>query len=219
MFHLRELWWALWASLPVPERVFGQHSGPKLCWFCKTFYSWDWCESCGFGAVWSQEVDGKRKPNAFASMGLRRLEGNMSNYSARQLLLLVLKWEVTDKFRKYLFGNKSTSLIIIPWVIWKRLNLLQWSSAGWQRLQRLSLKLNIVSAPPIKMQMHRLDSLHMSPVNCWPSALKYLAWSSNNSVSLRVLFWTLPLLRPSLSSPGNSRFKSASGSQPCCWCI
>lgn len=62
----------------------------------------------GLGAVLSQELDGQRRPIAFASRGLRRSERNMSNYSARKLELLALKWAVTDKFREYLFGNKCT---------------------------------------------------------------------------------------------------------------
>ena len=62
----------------------------------------------GLGAVLSQDQEGQRRPIAFASRGLRRSERNMSNYSSRKLELLALKWAVTDKFREYLLGNKST---------------------------------------------------------------------------------------------------------------
>lgn len=62
----------------------------------------------GLGAVLSQEQEGRRRPIAFASRGLRRSERNMSNYSSRKLELLALKWAVTDKFREYLLGNKFT---------------------------------------------------------------------------------------------------------------
>ena len=60
----------------------------------------------GLGAVLSQEVEGTRRPVAYASRGLRPSERNMSNYSAMKLELLGLKWAVTDKFREYLLGNK-----------------------------------------------------------------------------------------------------------------
>lgn len=60
----------------------------------------------GLGAVLSQEQEGKRRPVAFASLGLRPSERNMSNYSSRKLEFLALKWAVTQKFREYLLGNK-----------------------------------------------------------------------------------------------------------------
>ena len=60
----------------------------------------------GLGAVLSQDHDGKRRPIAFASRGLRPTERNMSNYSSRKLEFLALKWAVTQKFREYLLGNK-----------------------------------------------------------------------------------------------------------------
>lgn len=43
------------------------------------------------GAVLSQEQDGKRRPTAFASRGLRPTERNMSNYSSRKLEFLAVK--------------------------------------------------------------------------------------------------------------------------------
>lgn len=60
----------------------------------------------GLGAVLSQDQEGKRRPIAFASRGLRPTEKNMSNYSSRKLEFLALKWAVTRKFREYLLGKK-----------------------------------------------------------------------------------------------------------------
>lgn len=59
---------------------------------------------CGLGAVLSQECNGKVRPVAFASRGLRPTERNMSNYSSMKLEFLALKWAVTEKFREYLTG-------------------------------------------------------------------------------------------------------------------
>ena len=64
----------------------------------------------GLGAVLSQEFEGRRRPVAYASRGLRSSERNMENYSSMKLELLGLKWAVTDKFREYLIGNKFTVL-------------------------------------------------------------------------------------------------------------
>lgn len=60
----------------------------------------------GLGAVLSQEVDGKRRPIAFASRTLRPSEKNMSNYSSMKLEFVALKWAVTERFREYLLGAK-----------------------------------------------------------------------------------------------------------------
>ena len=62
----------------------------------------------GLGAVLSQEQDGKVRPIAYASRGLRGAERNMENYSSRKLELLGLKWAVTDKFREYLISSSFT---------------------------------------------------------------------------------------------------------------
>ncbi|XP_062375193.1 uncharacterized protein LOC134063614 [Sardina pilchardus] len=62
----------------------------------------------GLGAILSQEIDGKCRPIAFASRGLRPAERNMSNYSSMKLEFLALKWAVTEKFREYLLGTKFT---------------------------------------------------------------------------------------------------------------
>ncbi len=59
----------------------------------------------GLGAVLSQEMDGKLRPIAFASRGLRATERNMDNYSSFKLEFLALKWAVTEKFREYLLGH------------------------------------------------------------------------------------------------------------------
>ncbi|KAJ8002029.1 hypothetical protein DPEC_G00175560 [Dallia pectoralis] len=64
----------------------------------------------GLGAVLSQELDGQRRPVAYASRGLRASERNMDNYSAMKLELLGLKWAVTDKFREYLLERRFTVL-------------------------------------------------------------------------------------------------------------
>lgn len=61
---------------------------------------------CGLGAVLSQEQDGKVRPIAYASRGLRPPERNMTNYSSMKLELLGLKWAMTEKFREYLLGHR-----------------------------------------------------------------------------------------------------------------
>ncbi|XP_028298451.1 uncharacterized protein LOC114460741 [Gouania willdenowi] len=60
----------------------------------------------GLGAVLSQEHEGKVRPIAYASRGLRPTERNMSNYSSMKLEFLALKWAMTEKFRDYLLGQK-----------------------------------------------------------------------------------------------------------------
>ena len=60
----------------------------------------------GLGAVLSQEVEGTRRPVAFASRALRPSEKNMSNYSSMKLEFVALKWAVTERFREYLLGAK-----------------------------------------------------------------------------------------------------------------
>uniref|UniRef100_A0A8C5GH97 Gypsy retrotransposon integrase-like protein 1 n=1 Tax=Gouania willdenowi TaxID=441366 RepID=A0A8C5GH97_GOUWI len=62
----------------------------------------------GLGAVLSQEHEGKVRPIAYASRGLRPTERNMSNYSSMKLEFLALKWAMTEKFRDYLLGQKCT---------------------------------------------------------------------------------------------------------------
>lgn len=60
----------------------------------------------GLGAVLSQEQDGKIRPIAYASQGLKPAERNMNNYSSLKLEFLALKWAMTEKFREYLLGQK-----------------------------------------------------------------------------------------------------------------
>ena len=60
----------------------------------------------GLGAVLSQEQNGKVRPIAYASRGLRPTERNMSNYSSMKLEFLALKWAMSEKFREYLLGSK-----------------------------------------------------------------------------------------------------------------
>ena len=62
----------------------------------------------GLGAVLSQEQEGRRRPVAFASRGLKTTERNMNNYSSMKLEFLALKWAVTEKFREYLLGHAFT---------------------------------------------------------------------------------------------------------------
>uniref|UniRef100_A0AAQ5ZUW2 Reverse transcriptase/retrotransposon-derived protein RNase H-like domain-containing protein n=1 Tax=Amphiprion ocellaris TaxID=80972 RepID=A0AAQ5ZUW2_AMPOC len=62
----------------------------------------------GLGAVLSQEQEGKVRPIAYASQGLKPTEKNMSNYSSMKLEFLALKWAITEKFRDYLLGQTST---------------------------------------------------------------------------------------------------------------
>lgn len=62
----------------------------------------------GLGAVLAQDIEGVRRPIAFASRGLRPTERNMSNYSSMKLEFLALKWAVTEKFREYLMGARFT---------------------------------------------------------------------------------------------------------------
>ncbi|KAL7825810.1 hypothetical protein SRHO_G00335480 [Serrasalmus rhombeus] len=60
----------------------------------------------GLGAVLSQEQDGRLRPVAYASRGLRPTERNMTNYSSMKLEFLALKWAMTEKFREYLLGHR-----------------------------------------------------------------------------------------------------------------
>lgn len=60
----------------------------------------------GLGAVLSREQDGKVRPIAYASRGLKPAERNMNNYSSMKLEFLALKWAMTEKFREYLLGQK-----------------------------------------------------------------------------------------------------------------
>lgn len=60
----------------------------------------------GLGAVLSQEQNGKVRPIAYASSGLRPTARNMANYSSRKLEFLALKWAMSEKFRDYLLGHK-----------------------------------------------------------------------------------------------------------------
>ncbi len=64
----------------------------------------------GLGAILSKEVDGQRRPVAFANRGLRGAERDMENYSAMKFGLLGFKWVVTDKFWEYCIGKKFTIL-------------------------------------------------------------------------------------------------------------
>lgn len=60
----------------------------------------------GLCAVLPQVQEGKLRPIAYASRGLRPTEWNMVNYSSMKLEFLAHKWAMTEKFREYLFGHK-----------------------------------------------------------------------------------------------------------------
>lgn len=83
-------------------------SAPVLTYadFSKPFVLEIDASSHGLGAVLSQDVEGRRRPVAFASRALRPTEKNMNNYSSMKLEFLALKWAVTERFREYLLGAK-----------------------------------------------------------------------------------------------------------------
>ena len=63
----------------------------------------------GLGACLSQiDDDGKLRPVAFASRGLRGAERNYPDFSSFKLELLALKWEVSEKFKAYTLGSHCT---------------------------------------------------------------------------------------------------------------
>ncbi len=82
-------------------------SAPVLAYadFQKSFVLEIDASHSGLGAVLSQEHEGKLRPVAFASRGLRPSEKNMQNYSSMKLEFLALKWAVSEKFREYLLGT------------------------------------------------------------------------------------------------------------------
>ncbi len=60
----------------------------------------------GLGACLSQiDDDGKLRPVAFASRGLRGAERNYPDFSSFKLELLALKWAVSEKFKAYTLGS------------------------------------------------------------------------------------------------------------------
>lgn len=62
----------------------------------------------GLGAVLCQECDGKEKVICYGSRTLKKSE---ENYSAHKLEFLALKWAVTDKFHRYLYGSKYPFIV------------------------------------------------------------------------------------------------------------
>lgn len=70
----------------------------------------------GLGAVLSQEQEGKVRPIAYASRGLRPTERNMVNYSSMKLEFLALKWAMSEKFREYLFGHHCCTCTGCRWL-------------------------------------------------------------------------------------------------------
>ena len=66
----------------------------------------------GLGPCLSQiDVDGKLRPVAFASRGLRGAERNYPDFSSFKLELLALKWAVSEKFKAYTLGSHCTVFI------------------------------------------------------------------------------------------------------------
>ena len=57
----------------------------------------------GLGAVLYQVQEGKQRVIAYASQSLTKSE---RNYPAHNLEFLALKWAITDKFHKYLYGSQ-----------------------------------------------------------------------------------------------------------------
>ncbi|KAL2098385.1 hypothetical protein ACEWY4_007592 [Coilia grayii] len=82
----------------VPHRKRNTLSG----WFCSSVSSAPRDEASGLLAT---EQDGKVRPIAYASRGLKPTERNISNYSSMKLEFLALKWALTEKFREYLLGQ------------------------------------------------------------------------------------------------------------------
>ena len=97
------------AFLSLKERLI---SAPVLAYadFRKPFVLEVDASHGGLGAILAQDHEGKVRPVAFASRGLRAAERNMENYSSMKLELLAVKWAVTEKFREYLLGNHFTIL-------------------------------------------------------------------------------------------------------------
>lgn len=63
--------------------------------------------AAGLGAVLSQEQEGKVKPIAYASRGLKPTECSMTTYNSMKLEILTLKWAVTGKkIQRLLTGTK-----------------------------------------------------------------------------------------------------------------
>ena len=63
----------------------------------------------GLGACLSQvDENGKLRPVAFASRGLRGAECNYPDFSSFKLELLALKWAVSEKFKAYTLGSHCT---------------------------------------------------------------------------------------------------------------
>ena len=59
----------------------------------------------GFGAILSQQQNGRKVVIGYASRRLRKHERTMKSYSSMKLEFLSLHWAVTQKFRKYLYGS------------------------------------------------------------------------------------------------------------------
>ena len=63
----------------------------------------------GLGKCLSQvDENGKLRPVAFASRGLRGAECNYPDFSSFKLELLALKWAVSEKFKAYTLGSHFT---------------------------------------------------------------------------------------------------------------
>ena len=63
----------------------------------------NWCRMVGV-VLYQKDAEGKLKAIAYSSRSLTKSE---RNYPAHKLEFLALKWEVTDKFKEYLYGTSS----------------------------------------------------------------------------------------------------------------
>ena len=62
----------------------------------------------GLGAVLNQDQDGQKRVIAYASRSLSKSE---RKYPVQKLEFLALKWDITDKFHKYLYGAEFQMFI------------------------------------------------------------------------------------------------------------
>ena len=74
--------------------------------FSKPFFlEIDACKD-GLGAIISQEINGERRPIAFASRKLKKGEVPTNEFSSKRLEFLALRWALTEKFKEYFYFQK-----------------------------------------------------------------------------------------------------------------
>ena len=107
----KTLRWSEEADVALPSLKQALCSAPILTYplFDREFVLEVDASSNGLGACHSQlDEDGKLRPVAFASRGLRGAERNYMDYSSFKLELLALKWAVSEKLREYTLGTHCT---------------------------------------------------------------------------------------------------------------